>query len=1163
MIKKMNKTGQTALILILLTAAALIFLAITLNWGRIAQTKAVLSIAADQSASVLASEAASYGEMEKQTYLGNQNETSSLGGLLISIVLLVLVVIAAFIPGIGWASEPFLIGAAIAMAVINLILQLVVVQPGITSLWNKLQKDQPIQQQFYEQGISTALQGAVTDQTNITDYFDLNTNGKFGLDSKNFPNDTISRFAFFYTDRLKMLNKKPMTQVAFFYDQLGKFINGETCAQNENDNFLYPNLIALNPACSSFHCRVDPADPSPLDLACQMKIPGGFQLSESCSDSDSTSPNYNPYCDPCCQPASEPDPYYNANNPNPLHPRPNKALRPSNCPADVTTECATRNPYGANYPYLYDPAYQNYANGLSFLAQFGRDQQMIPSGSRLPLSTMTPQGDFPNGVYPFFWLMKSYSPRVDNIDPTGAALLPSQLHWCAQATQPVNGVNVPQFTTPAGFSDLTQLGQSPYNLTYTCQGQECCVDYLADSVVNNNPAGVNANVVIDRVDSASLDQTPQPNPVLDTVFGEQGNHWLPGDNQMCVADPWPYNGSTLNYPDGTCEWTNGSFPPRVTNPVNSDFPVHFLSPTSSTLDSLDDTMHTLSDFVNFSNNFLNQDVGKLSSTFDSWYSQAAAWIAPSCGKLQCSKNQFDKQRCLDTTCNPGADGRLLSIYALQDYPNVPGVQNVSTPVDRLQAWGDVITNWLKNDYTSTSAWCLPPEASLLGSNSSSAEDTYINGNSGIGSWGDLPHVISCLNYNGASTGASLGAAPNYQQCQLALTAALKPGVCLSALPPECDPKTLGRTLLLTPAPVYTGGPAGRVCAPATDPFTQWAINTYQPWLKNSFILANGEAPKFALRAQFLQDIYQKAINMQTMFAQGDAALREFLAPCAGHNCENGGPAAQLIYAHTQGQPVATLPNSVIYGWVDKMKANGQAPGYAHIVKVTVYAPGRNGNPSVRGDDASGFVSSELPWINTWTDLIDRYFALAARDGYVYVNVKRWDEDHGDTITFPNKHLLWQFLYHNPQSNINTTGNGLPSSCIALQPLNSTLMHAIGFGLQSQTVYGLQKTITGQDQSALANAFMLNDEGDGSVDSNASGPNGKVCSSGSSSFYCQCLSDVSTLLEHAPSSHACAEYIASRDASHGSDNNASDYSLKFVDCNTIPNFNQPDDLTGDQ
>ena len=92
-----NSTGQTALILILITAAALIFLAITMNWGRVAQTKAIVTIAADQAASLLASDVASYGEMQKQTYLQNTNEISSLNGIIMAAIAVVVAIICLII----------------------------------------------------------------------------------------------------------------------------------------------------------------------------------------------------------------------------------------------------------------------------------------------------------------------------------------------------------------------------------------------------------------------------------------------------------------------------------------------------------------------------------------------------------------------------------------------------------------------------------------------------------------------------------------------------------------------------------------------------------------------------------------------------------------------------------------------------------------------------------------------------------------------------------------------------------------------------------------------------------------------------------------------------------------------------------------------------------
>ena len=1037
-----NKYGQTALILILLAAAALIFLAITLNWGRIAQVKALVTVAADQSASLMASDAASYGEMQKQTNLNDTNQIIGQTGILLALLLVIVSIIVAFFAPEGFYF--FLAMVSVVMATANLVLQVVVIQPGITSLWNSLQKNQPIPQQFYEGGVAAALEGSVGDQVNITDYLDWNANGKFGSTSNGItPNDTVSRFAVFYTDRLKMLNKPTIPQVAFFYGQLGELMNGETCDQNETDYASYPGVITLNPACQSLgsqHCINDPIDP-----ACQIKIPNVFQLNDACTGSDpANTATYNPYCDPCCQ-------LLTVNG---------KALRPSNCSADTSAfgapvQCLTNNPYGggsSQRTLLYDPAFQNYAAGLSFLDQFGRDQQMGPF-----TTSLTPQGSpsngtfFPNGIYPFFWLMNNYSPEVDNIN--SGNLQSSQVHWCAA------GGSIPSSgTPPAGYSDLTQL-----SLPYSCSGQDCCVNYLPNKITNGLP-DPSSGTTIDMAGSPSFG----PNPALDPSFGEGGvGSWLPGDNQMCLP-AWPYNGSsTTGAPDGTCE---------ITPPM--------------TVDSLDDTMHTLSGFVNFANIFLNNDIGTLSATFQTWYPQAAVWIDPSTGRLP------------------------------------PLVANLS-------AWNTIITNWLNTVYTSNGAWCVPSEATLLNGNGSTVEDTYINSNSATATWGDLPHVMACLNYNSNQNPAA-GSVYNYQQCLTALS-----GECPPSLPAACAASVLGRSLVAGAVPLYSTG-----CDVNT-------AGSYGKWVNDSLILATDEAPKFALRAAFLTDVYNRAKTMPNIFQAGNKALSAFLAPCSGSNCSDGGPAAQLTYAYSQPSPTSLLPNSVIYGWVDNTYLNGRQ-GYAHIVKVTAYSVGRRGGSSLPNPSPDG-GGSVLPWIETKCEktflglCIKRSYTLVARDGWVYASVRRWDEDHGNSVLFPNGHPLWQFLFHNPKagSMADTTGQGLMQTCNGLTlPGNGG---SIGFGLEPQTVAGLgyNNQISSKDTTAFANAFMLNDNVNGTVD-----PNSKT-----NPEYASCLSAANQLLANAPESHVCAQYIASRNASGSSGNDDSDYSLKFVSCGQ-----QPEDLT---
>lgn len=1225
MICRLNKNkGQAALILILLTAAGLIFYAVILNWGRIAQEKALLTVAADQAAAYLASEGASYGQMEKAEYLKDKNELSASTGVLMAIIMVVVaIIVTIFSWGTALPGMVALLGAELAavvtdvilvvsvvMSIVNLVLQVCVINPMITTLWNKLQKNQPIVEQFYEPGVSTAMSGIITDQVSITDYLDSNANGLMGVNSKRLANDSIGRFAFFYTERLKILNNdNPIVpQIIYFYDKLGQFMHGQTCADNYADNQTSGGTIPINKNCVGLNCNVAPAT-----AGCQTLIPGGFRLDDPCpTNSNPSDPAYNPYCDPCCQPYyGSHDPYYNPKSPG--HASPYLKVRPVNCPftnancfsasclkkggtcsasdqacalssawAPPAPECITNNPYNptqtfGTYPYLYDSTYQNYGDQISFLAKLGRDQPM-PAGTPPTFNTLTPDVvnpmttpiiEFPNGAFPFFWLMKKYSLQVDNILSSSLSL--SQRHWCS-----VSATSSPVIpaapAAPTGFPDLAQLNLT----TYSCKNQSCCVNSLA-----NNPANLTStsSIQIDVVGDPSYGSNPAQ---AVNSFGGQSltGSWVPGDDQFC-ATAFPYNGSSVVIPDGLCAvgYTPGA---SIPNPISG-----LGSNPSPTIDNLDNVEHILSGFDKFAQSFLSQDVGNLNTTLNTWYPQVAEWVAPACGSVACSS--APEGVCTGDTCHGGcasgvacsggvcqdgsgdtcgqADGRLLSIYnpytgydLLQLWAGVPGVNGATQ--------SGIITNWLSTNYTSSTAWCVPVESSLQVSGSPTAEDNYIkingvypaNGSipASLGTWGDLGHVIACLNYNAApvSAGAGNSAAYAFQQCYNDLTAA----ICPSTASTDCSALTLGRTLVsptVEPKPTWNGKCNGLDAK-------------FMKWVNDSLTLANDQAPKFALRSMFLTDIYNRARNMQNIFNQADAALKAFLAPCKGTNCSGGGPAAQLMWARKNPSPTVLLPNSVIYGWVDKNLPNGNK-GYAHIVKVTAYSMGRD-------KDSLGnsyIADSLLPWIKTSTSGflgMTRHFTLTDRDGYVYVSVKRWDQDYANALTFPNQRPLWQFMYHNPDavllSSKDSTGS-LPPECLALGALpGSDAPYGTGFGItpavynalmnfskmKSSTTGG--KDILKDDATALGNAFMLTDAGTGKLDYLA----------GQAKYNCtynKCLDKVNALVASGIESHACAEYVATDNPNEAvSQNEDQNYKIIFVDCSkakggTVP----PDDLLG--
>ena len=69
-------SGQASLVLILLAAIALIFFAVTLNWGRVSQIKNITTMAATNAAANSVSGIASYGESLIQSTLDGKFEKS-------------------------------------------------------------------------------------------------------------------------------------------------------------------------------------------------------------------------------------------------------------------------------------------------------------------------------------------------------------------------------------------------------------------------------------------------------------------------------------------------------------------------------------------------------------------------------------------------------------------------------------------------------------------------------------------------------------------------------------------------------------------------------------------------------------------------------------------------------------------------------------------------------------------------------------------------------------------------------------------------------------------------------------------------------------------------------------------------------------------------------
>ena len=92
-----NKRGQVALIMIFVTAVALIFYAMSANVSRLSMTKLQLTIAGNQMAAGLASRMASYGEKVMQSNLGGKREKCDWNGLFQAFICAIIIIIIVVI----------------------------------------------------------------------------------------------------------------------------------------------------------------------------------------------------------------------------------------------------------------------------------------------------------------------------------------------------------------------------------------------------------------------------------------------------------------------------------------------------------------------------------------------------------------------------------------------------------------------------------------------------------------------------------------------------------------------------------------------------------------------------------------------------------------------------------------------------------------------------------------------------------------------------------------------------------------------------------------------------------------------------------------------------------------------------------------------------------
>src|SRR3989338_2917466 len=161
-----SQKGQVAVVIIFVIGLSLMFYAVSLNLGRIAEKKTVVTVASNVGASQLASLMASYGhQLSHSTPLEGERKrcfsTSVLEAIIRLVIFVVLLVVSIFIPPLGailFALGPWMVALTVALMAANIALDALVIQPGISGMWNKVSKAVLTQEdQFTEAGIRAAL----------------------------------------------------------------------------------------------------------------------------------------------------------------------------------------------------------------------------------------------------------------------------------------------------------------------------------------------------------------------------------------------------------------------------------------------------------------------------------------------------------------------------------------------------------------------------------------------------------------------------------------------------------------------------------------------------------------------------------------------------------------------------------------------------------------------------------------------------------------------------------------------------------------------------------------------------------------------------------------------------------------------------------------------
>lgn len=1001
--------GQVSVILILVIAILFIFFAVILNLGKVAQTKTLVTIASNVSASFLGSSMASYTEYLYQMQLGGQDKADTdltvcgWTGVAAAIISIILVAIGILTAGSTLALVVAVIAAVLAVA--SFVIQLTVIQPEITNIWEKMMESMSKPDSFVERGIRAELQYSIDDNKPVSDSNDIDSDALSLTSIQLLPPDQTTRFAVLYTKRMKQLSQVVRLNPVILQDYL-----------NTLGDFLH-----ANPYVGTWRWGVTSCAQPPTGDKCTLDDRWGIWDSSVWDSCGTATPNIccsgsiplnKQDCNRCCLPNGldrNGNPYRDRDGN--LYPDFEQNIRPSCCdsidPSIPSCGTASTCPDQGYWPWIFDVNYEDSSYGYRSLRQFiGTDDEnrflfyRFPPRSGSYLTTdFYPSSDYfsfntTGTLFPLLWKLSD----VGIMDPTTVPVPRSTCFWCDTRR---NAVPVPPPPTcnPQDFGWGPDRGagwpsrEPP--LPTNCAGTQCCASDVGGGIGVMDRV-TNPDRLILGVNACYLDP-PSPSNLwkkgATRYCSTRWPYYISCPGEYCNAPPNPFDAPPSGPPEQCryCEDPSGECRTDFTPDLSCTTPRHPTDTMYWVEDPLDGIRYEIDGFINWANEFLGTDPSEISADFEDWFPQIQSimdgirdWselmdtIRTNIQNWRDS-NRYNGASCSDMCFPPvsmgcaGAQNNVTIPMVLTCLENKRTFyENIRAEYDRLVAqqalWRQQALDLeaertllsLCNNACNWTPQTYPPGGmSTTWRACQEVYPAYQTFNTGwTNSWACWIGCIAlpCPNQpNGNPSGPA---------CPLS-----GPGI-LSRSQTYCGPAPYPPTPPFTPHSfdflTWLGQEVNNRTTQAANLRAQ--ANALQPQIDALALqipLAQNIIAKIVRRHDYLQSTYNEAGNAITILNAARDRMIAFITSSAWTNLLADWSRVTAANANNNG---GSLGAEATYGWQDESNScidgSGNKRGCWHIVRADAKIPGRCGNRC--GRPSQGGHEPYWPWIKTWT-----------------------------------------------------------------------------------------------------------------------------------------------------------------------------------------------------